>query len=245
MTRDPAAQAVHERLEGAVASMPTFDVEAGWASLAAKLEPPIAPVIPLHRKRPHRAVVLGIAAAVVIGGSALAAVRHGDAAGLSVLPRVTMPSGGLIGPHLHPAFSGEPATGEPATGEPGGSAPAPGGSGGAQAHHGGGGDTPASDPAGGPTGSGEPGGSPSPGGGPNQDSPDDIDHGSGNDGEHDDNGGGNDAGQDSHGQGSHGEGSEHGHGNGGNSDGTSADRGSGEHGSGDHGSSGAGHGSSH
>ena len=38
MTRDVAAQAVHERLEHAVSSMPAFDVDAGWAALASQLD---------------------------------------------------------------------------------------------------------------------------------------------------------------------------------------------------------------
>ena len=70
MTRDASAQAVHERLEHVVATMPEPDVEAGWAALVAQLEPPVAPVVPLHRPRPYKAIVLGVAAAILIGGSA-------------------------------------------------------------------------------------------------------------------------------------------------------------------------------
>ena len=50
MTRDPAAQAVHERLENLVADMHEPDIEAGWAALVAQLEPPPAPVVPLRRR---------------------------------------------------------------------------------------------------------------------------------------------------------------------------------------------------
>jgi hypothetical protein len=191
---------VHERLEGAVASMPAFDVEAGWSALVAQLEPPIAPVIRLRRRRPRRAMVLGVAAALVVGGSALAAVRHMDPPAVSVVPAMPGPGSGLvIGPRVHVAFSGAPPNVES------------GGDGHATAGrpddrgrpHDGGGDALAGGSGRGSTGSGDPGGSGSPGGTPNQDSPDDTDHGSGNDGQHDDNGGGNDAqGQDSNGQGS-------------------------------------------
>lgn len=185
MTRDPAAQAVHERLEHAASAISTFDVDAGWAALAAQLEGPVAPVIPLRRRRPRRAVALAVAAAVFIGGSALAMVRHAEAPGLSIAPVVILPSSGVVtGPHVHAAFSGAPP--------PPGSVTGPGstdrgGAGGSGSHQ--------------PSGSGSSGGESSQDGSggsggsgtPNQDSPDDIDHGSGNDGHHDDNGRGNNA----------------------------------------------------
>jgi len=206
MTRDPAAQAVHERLESAVASMPRFDVEAGWAALAAELEPAMAPVIPLRRRRSHRALVLGVAAALLVAGSAFAA-RHGATPALSILPPTAGPSSGLvIGPHVHAAFSGAPPTSGGGSDPSGGSDHDPHGS-----RPAGGGTTD------GPSSSGGGGGSPAPDGGPNQDSPDDTDHGSGNDGQHDDNGGGNDTtGQDSNAHGSNGNaGGNAGHGSGG------------------------------
>ena len=225
MTRDPASQAAHERLESAVASMPAFDVDAGWSALVAQLEPPMAPVIPLRRRRPRRVIALGVAAALVVGGSAFAAVRHGSAPQLSVVPPVTAPGSGLvIGPHAHPAFSGAPAT--PDEGTDGGASVGSG----------------ASDPvpkpadasgetAGGSGGSDGSSGSGPFGGTPNQDAPDDTDNGSGNDGQHDDNGGGNDAGEDSDGQGSNGSGD-----GGSSQDPGEGDQGSNEQGSNDQGS---------
>jgi hypothetical protein len=212
MTRDPAAQAVHERLENAAASMQAFDVDAGWSALAAQLEPPIAPVIPLRRRRPRRAMALGVAAAIVVGGSALAAVRHGATSAESVVPAVVGPGSALVvGPHVHGAFSGAPAA---SSEEPEKDAPAAGGQ-----------DRPQSPPpqAGDTTHGSQPSGgadaSDAPRGGPNQDSPDDIDHGSGNDGQHDDNGGGNDVDGHSNPQGSNGNGG----GSGGGDHGSAAD----------------------
>jgi hypothetical protein len=178
MTRDAAAQAVHERLEHAVASMPTFDVEAGWAAFVTQLEPPIAPVIPIRRRRPRRTVALAIAAAVLVGGSAFATTRQ--LGGDPVTTATASPlfaSDRAVGPHLHPMF-----------------ADAPGLAGGGGANTGAGPDR-TNPGSGGPAGGGAHGSEgPATSGEPNQDSPDDIDHGSGNDGQHDDNGGGNDAG---------------------------------------------------
>jgi hypothetical protein len=235
MTRDPASQAVHERLEHAVSSMPAFDVDAGWAALAAQLEPPVAPVIPLRRHRPRRVLALAVAAAVFVGGSALAMVRHGGVPSISIAPVATLPGSGLVvGPHVHGAFSGAPpAPPGHVEGNGGG-----GGGGGGQEPSGTGspgGDSGGSTPSGGSGDQGGSGGS----GAPNQDSPDDTDHGSGNDGQHDDNGQGNDAqGQDSQGSGN---GGGQGGGNGGSQGGNSGAR-SGGHS--DHGNDHAAHGQS-
>ena len=108
MTRDVAAQAVHERLESLAAAMPAPDIEAGWAALVTQLEPPVAPVVPLRRRpRPRRAIVLGVAAAILIGGSALAMVRHGGNNGQQAVHPPAVALGHLVqGPHTHPPFSG-------------------------------------------------------------------------------------------------------------------------------------------
>lgn len=195
MTRDASAQAVHERLEHVVATMPEPDVEAGWAALVAQLEPPVAPVVPLHRPRPYKAIVLGVAAAILIGGSALAMVGHSESPQLPATPARVGSTGGTVGPHTHPAFSGAPPSQEPTpperSGNHGGTRPA----GGSTSPSGGSGD--------GSRGTSQPS---SP---PHKDSPDDTDHGTGNDGGHDDNGQGNNTqGQDTQGNsgGDHGSG---------------------------------------
>jgi hypothetical protein len=194
MTRDVAAQAVHERLESLVANMSEPDVEAGWAALVAQLEPPVAPVVPLRRKpRPRRAIVLGVAAAILIGGSALAMVRHGGNDGQPAA--VHPPSAALgrtgLGPHTHPSLAGPHSTHQ--AGPPG-----PGD------HHKGRagsttGSTSSGDRSGGAT-SGSSGDHTSHK--THHDSPNDTDHGTGND-VHGDNGQGNNTqGQDTQGDGS-------------------------------------------
>jgi hypothetical protein len=192
MTRDVAAQAVHERLESMVATMSEPDVETGWVALVAQLEPPVAPVVPLRRKpRPRRAIVLGVAAAIFIGGSALAMVRHGgnDGPPTPVHPPSTAPGRVGLGPHVHPSLSGPRST---HTGR------LPGSTG--SRHQGGAGSTTgstsSSDRSGGAT-SGSSGDHTT-----HHDSPNDTDHGTGND-VHGDNGQGNNTqGQDGQGDGS-------------------------------------------
>jgi hypothetical protein len=193
MTRDVAAQAVHERLEHLSAAIPEPDIEAGWAALVAQLEPPIAPVVPLRRPRARRAIVLGVAAAIMLAGGAFAMVRYagGGDRHAPAPSGVTAPSVAGLRPHLHPPLSGPPAVHHPRT----------------PAHRNGGGHTETG--SGGPTSSGgQTGHSPAPDGhhdathASHHDSPDDTDHGTGNDGTHDDNGQGNDAqGQDTQGNG--------------------------------------------
>jgi antitoxin (DNA-binding transcriptional repressor) of toxin-antitoxin stability system len=198
MTRDAAAQAVHERLEHLVATLPEPDVEAGWAALVTQLELPVAPVVPLRRPRPRRALVLGAAAAVLIAGSALAVVRHGRDGGrpAQTPPPTTAPSHVGSGPRTHRSFSGPPTVSHPdpppagdghqdgATGPSGGSA-----SSGPSEDH-------TSDTH---TGTTHHDGTHT----PHHDAADDTDHGTGNDGSHDDNGQGNDVqGQDTQGNGS-------------------------------------------
>jgi hypothetical protein len=196
MTRDVAAQAVHERLESLAATMPEPDIEAGWAALVAQLEPPVAPVVPLRpRPRPRRAIVLGVAAAIVIGGSALAMVRHGGNDGQhGVQPSAVAPGGAILGPHNHPPFSG------PQRADHGSS---PGYADGH--HHGSTGQAAGSTPSNGGSGDSTSG---SDGNGGthsfHHDSPNDTDHGTGND-VHGDNGQGNNTqGQDTQGDGSSG-----------------------------------------
>ena len=177
MTRDASAQAVHERLEHLVATMPEPDVTAGWAALVAQLEPPVAPVVPLRRPRPYKAILLSVAAAILIGGSAFAMVGHGRAPQMSGTPIRFGPSRGSLGPHSHPAFSGAPTTQQPTPPKRGEDQ---GGTG-----HSGGSTPPSGDASHGPSGPSQPT-SPT-----HHDSPDDTDHGFGNDGSHDDNGLGN------------------------------------------------------
>ena len=196
MTRDAAAQAVHERLEHLVAAFPEADVEAGWAALVTQLEPPVAPVVPLRRPRPRRALVLGVAAAILISGGALAMVRHGHGGDqLSPThPAVTAPSHVSSGPRTHPPSSGPPTAhhrhrpDQPPTGHgPRDGATGPSGS--APSHH-----TTGNTP----TGTTQHDGTHA----SQHDAADDTDHGTGNDGSHDDNGQGNDTqGQDTQGDG--------------------------------------------
>jgi hypothetical protein len=226
MTRDASAQAVHERLEHLVSAMPEPDVEAGWAALVAQLEPPVAPVVPLRRRsRPWRGVVLGVAAATVIAGAAFAAVYHGggDEGPATVGPSATTP-GHLGGPHVHPALSG-PAPGEHATPSVSG-----GGHPDSTSHQGGSAPS-GSRPGGTPSASTHRETQPS-----HHDSPDDTDHGTGNDGTHDDNGlGNNTQGQDPGSGNGNGNGSSGGSGNEGSGSGHgSADRGTHGSGGGDH-----------
>jgi hypothetical protein len=251
MTREPAAQAVHERLEYLAAAMPEPDIEAGWAVLVAQLEPPVAPVVPLQRRhRRWRGGVIGIAAAVLIAGAAFAAVHQDSADQRSASAGSTVTSGHpVVGSRAHPTLSGPPPT--PHTGPTDGSD-----------HHGGG----TSSTDGGSTeSSGGSGDAPS---GPthhetrpaHHDSPDDTDNGTGNDGTHDDNGQGNNTqGQDTQGDGnsSGGSGNEQGSGGGqgsgdrgthgsGGGERPSANEGSdGDHGSSGQGQGGGGQGSSH
>ena len=231
MTRDAAAQAVHERLEHLVATLPEPDVEAGWAALVTQLEPPVTPVVPLRRPRPRRALVLGVAAAVLIAGGALAMVRHGRDGGrpAPTPSAATAPMHVGSGPRTHQPFSGPPAMHHP--GQP----PARDG------HR---------DGAAGP-----PGGSASSGSSPDHpsdthtgtthhdrthathhDAADDTDHGTGNDGSHDDNGQGNDVqGNDVQGQDTQGNGNGSSGGSG-NDQGSGGGQGSGNRGTGSGGS---------
>ena len=166
---DPAAVLVHERLEQAVSAMPTPDIEAGWAMLAAQLDVPLAPVVPLRKPSRARTVVLAVAVAMMLAGSAFAAVAHfGDGRTADVTPVVGPLHLPVTGPHAHPPFTGPPPVSTP-TG-----------------HHGGGGSGSGTSVGGSTTGSGDGGSTSKPG-----DDPNDRDQGTGNDGHHNDHGGGN------------------------------------------------------
>ena len=190
---DPAAVLVHERLEQAVSSMRAPDVEAGWAALAAQLEAPIAPVVPLHKPSRGRFVALAVAAALMVAGSAFAAVRYaGGSTTDPVAPAVSPVHASVTGPHAHAPFSGPHAEDR------------------SQPHHehggtGQGGPGDAGTGHGGTPGTGDGGGTPSPGtGGSGEgtskpgDDPNDRDQGTGNDGQHNDHGGGNNGAEGTH-----------------------------------------------
>ncbi len=174
--------ALHERLGEMAAATSTPDAEAGWVALLQKIEAP-APVVPLRRHvRRRRTVSLLVAAAVVLGGSAFAAIwsrsDHGSvpsppATGVASVPGgdPAVPAGGSIVPgsddrRLVPP----PSTKEPAEKTPGGAGPSP---------DAGGGTSQPRDTSGGV-------------GSASRDDPRDRDHGTGNDGPHDDHGSGND-----------------------------------------------------
>ena len=162
--------AVHDRLTELAGGMSIPDAEAGWAALVARIEAR-APVVPLRRHpRRRRTVSLLIAAALMVGGSAFAAVRsstrHDPVP--SRPPQVVTDVGTTSGP------SDRGLVPPPARTAPAHDAhPSP------RTHHG----RVGSD-ASGPSGTG--------GGSPSADDPNDRDHGTGNDGSHDDQGGGND-----------------------------------------------------
>jgi hypothetical protein len=229
MTPDAAAQAVHERLEHLVTTMPEPDLEAGWAALVAQLEPPVAPVVPLRRRpKARRAIVLGVAAAVLVAGAAFAAVRHGgtESRPATVAPRTPPPGRAVWGPHIHLPLFGPHVGNQPASARSGG------------------GNHDVTGPSGGPTSSGDRSGS-APSGSDrhgkthvfHHDAPDDTDHGTGNDGTHDDNGNGNNAqGQDTSGNASGSRGTHlSGGGDGPSGRGSQAGPGSESHGQGSHG----------
>jgi len=162
--------AVHDRLDELAAGMPVPDAEAGWAALVAKMEAP-APVVPLRRHVRRRTVSLLVAAAIVAAGSAFAAIRasshevrppSGAASSVGAIPS----SGPVFGPSDRSLVPPPTSSGTPAgTHRP--------------SHDG----TSSGEGSGGATGSA---------GTSATDDPHDRDHGTGNDGSHDDRGGGND-----------------------------------------------------
>jgi hypothetical protein len=185
MTLEPSMLAVEQRLQRLASEMPPPDVEAGWAALSAMLEPPLAPVIPLRRRSFGRPIALAAAAALLVAGSAFAAVTRGDPQThhLSPLVPIELPGVAFSGPHLHAPLSGPPAV--PTKDEPGRSAK----------------DTNVGAPTAGGTSDG--GSTTTDGSGATsdhtkaQDDPNDLDQGTGNDGQHNDHGGGNNGTEDS------------------------------------------------
>jgi hypothetical protein len=169
MTLEPRMLAAEERLQRLASGMPSPDVEAGWAALSAQLEPPLASVIPLRRRRFGRPLALAAAAALLVAGSALAAITRAGADRGAAPPVVASEGGVWSGSRLHAPFSGPQARTTSTDGKrgapPAGQAP--------------------DAPAGGRS-------APSGEGNKAQDDPNDRDQGTGNDGRHDDNGGGND-----------------------------------------------------
>jgi hypothetical protein len=169
MTLEPRMLAVEERLQRLASGMPSPDAEAGWAALSAQLEPPLAQVIPLRPKRFGRPIALAAAAALLVAGSALAAITRDGADRSAPAAAIAWSDGGVSsGPHLHEGFAGPPAapsssddSADPATRRT--HTPGSGGDA-AQAGH----------------------------DGKAHDDPNDRDQGTGNDGRHDDSGGGND-----------------------------------------------------
>ena len=162
--------AVHDRLTELAGGMPIPDAEAGWAALVARIEA-AAPVVPLRRHdRGRRTVSLLIAAALMVGGSAFAAVR-------SWTPHDPVPSRPSqvvtdVGTTFGPSDRGLVPPLAP-------TAPAHDGHPSSRTHHG-----HVGSDASGPSGTGD--------GSSSVDDPNDRDHGTGNDGSHDDQGGGND-----------------------------------------------------
>jgi hypothetical protein len=176
MTLEPRMLAVEERLRRMAEQLPTPDVEAGWAALSASLEPPLAKVIPLRRRSLGRPVALA-AAALLVAGSALAAVTHRTGQAQHLAPAPSSIGYVHVGPHLHEAFAGPGTSGladrpstKPARGstDPSGTTTAPSGT--------------SADGIGGTGGAGHT---------KPQDDPNDRDQGVGNDGQHNDHGVGN------------------------------------------------------
>ena len=173
---DPAAVLVHERLQQAVSSMRAPDIEAGWAALAAQLEPPLAPVVPLRKPSRGRIVAL-LAAAASAGG------RERVRRGVALRGRARRSPGAAHRPR--------PAAGD-RTAHPRTVREVPRGiHGQGGRHHDGG-----HHPAGTSTGSTDGGGTTTTGGSGDGaskpgDDPNDRDQGTGNDGQHNDHGGGN------------------------------------------------------
>jgi hypothetical protein len=199
--------AAEQRLQRMASDMSAPDVDAGWTALAAKLEPPLAQVIPLRRRSLGRPIALAAAATLLVAGVAFAAVGHdrSDAEHVAPVVSIEAPGRAFDGPHAHPPFQGPPATPNRhthvPTGDPTGATEPPAKGGGST----------------GTEGSGDGRAAPS----KHQDDPNDLDQGTGNDGQHNDHGGGNNGtegsqprGQGGSTKGDHGGGAGSAHGNG-------------------------------
>ena len=165
--------AVHDRLTGAAAAVAVPSVEAGWATLIARIDAP-APVVPLRRRRPRRTLSIPVAAALALAGIAYAGSRgsHDGSAGVSPVTTAPALAGPSFGSHRGRSAPGPTASTVPPTAShrPSGSgASAHGGAGASSGIRGGGG-----------------GGSAKP-----ADDPHDRDQGTGDDGSHNDHGSGN------------------------------------------------------
>jgi hypothetical protein len=189
------ALAAHDRLREAVATVPAFDVDAGWARVIEEIAEP-APVVrlPSAARRP-RASLLAAVAAVLLAGSAFAALGPRLLADDRPMVPVEMDGGGV-------PLDGDPRGDGGADAQGSSQDDAGGGGAGSTAQ---GDDRPGGTedpdrPGVGATGSNDDddGGAPDDdgGGGPGDpgdtEDPNDRDQGRGNDGEHDDNGRGND-----------------------------------------------------
>ena len=166
--------ALHERLAGVAASASGTDADAGWAALLVAMDAP-AQVVPLRRHvRRRRTVAILVAAALVFAGTAFAATL-----GLGRRDAPPPPAGTTA---VEPAAGGNSTVGTndrrlvpPPSVQPAGT--------------GGSGQGPSSD---GGTATGDGAGTQGGSTPTATDDPHDRDHGTGNDGSHDDKGGGND-----------------------------------------------------
>lgn len=104
---------LHDRMKIAAAA-PAPDPEAGWAALMEKMDVP-APVVPLRRpSRARRTTMLAVAAALMLAGSAFAAV------GPRVLrerPTITPPSPAPVVVPVSPEPEVSPVSPEPTDGD--------------------------------------------------------------------------------------------------------------------------------
>jgi hypothetical protein len=172
-TEAAGSVALHDRLTEMAAGFAIPPVEAGWAALSVKLDAP-APVVPLRRHhRRRRTVSILVAAALVVAGSAFAAIvsswhHEAPAPRTSATVTASVPGVGLVGGPNDRRLVPPPSS-SGAGSQPDGTGPSSGGGSGT-------------------TDNGSTGGAD---GSASTDDPRDRDHGTGNDGSHDDRGSGN------------------------------------------------------